>query len=184
MQLRAEIRKGFGVDILPWRSCSSPARPRSSPLDSPGLPMSRKISTGRTRPVQTRTCWLAHGRGTNDNHQPLHPRSTHHAPKGSRPHRPSGITSPDESAVPGSDITHNTLRYSRLLRAVPDLEQSRGAFDFINVETISRQVVEEVARSALAGGQVGGWPWMRGWTKLLGSFLSATRGEIYMPLLE
>lgn len=141
-------------------------------------------------------------------------------------HRPSSITSPDESAVPGSDITHNTLRYSRLLRAVPDLSRSRGAFDFINVETISRQVVGEVVGSfvlAPGGGEEAGVTYkhqsgeevvpfgrlaaflgeteeqpfrvldMEAWVKLavdagmdqlVGSFLAATRGQIYMPLLE
>jgi len=58
-------------------------------------------------------------------------------------HRPSSITSnKDPSSVPASDITHNTLRYSRLLRKIPDFSGGMGAFDFIDVETISSQIVE------------------------------------------
>lgn len=138
-------------------------------------------------------------------------------------HRPSSITSLNESAVPGSDITHNTLRYSRLLRAVPDLSQSRGAFDFINVETISRRIANDVVNSKLPLGEGAGVTYrhqrgekvvpfdnlaaflgeteeqpfrvldMEAWVKLavdagmdqlVGSFLAATKGMIYMPVLE
>ncbi|ORY71822.1 uncharacterized protein BCR38DRAFT_480300 [Pseudomassariella vexata] len=63
-------------------------------------------------------------------------------------HRPSSISSRDEAnAVPGSDITHATLRYSRLLGAVPDLSLSTGAFGFIDIETISGQIVADVVQS-------------------------------------
>ncbi|KXJ85216.1 hypothetical protein Micbo1qcDRAFT_210158 [Microdochium bolleyi] len=60
-------------------------------------------------------------------------------------HRPSSITSrADLSAVPASDITHNALRYSQMLKAVPDFSGARGAFDFIDVETIVGNIVNDV----------------------------------------
>lgn len=64
-------------------------------------------------------------------------------------HRPSSITSfADPSRVPASDITHNALRYSRLLRRVPDLSRARGFFDFVDVETIARNIVNAAAAAA------------------------------------
>jgi thioester reductase-like protein len=58
-------------------------------------------------------------------------------------HRPSSITSnKDPASVPASDITHNTLRFSQLLRKIPDFSGGMGAFDFIDVETISSQIIE------------------------------------------
>ncbi|KAH7024908.1 uncharacterized protein B0I36DRAFT_416764 [Microdochium trichocladiopsis] len=60
-------------------------------------------------------------------------------------HRPSSITSrADMSSVPASDITHNALRYSRVLRAVPDFSGAKGAFDFIDVETIVTNIVDDI----------------------------------------
>ncbi|PLB52456.1 putative hybrid NRPS/PKS enzyme [Aspergillus steynii IBT 23096] len=52
-------------------------------------------------------------------------------------HRPSSITGDN---VPALDIVDNMLRYSRLMKAVPDLTGSTGAFDFIHVDTVSKDI--------------------------------------------
>ncbi|WEW55385.1 Nonribosomal peptide synthetase 14 [Emydomyces testavorans] len=59
-------------------------------------------------------------------------------------HRPSSITGDD---VPDLDITHSLLEFSRELRAVPDLTGSTGFFDFINVETVSKNITTCVVES-------------------------------------
>ncbi|KAL8999563.1 MAG: hypothetical protein Q9169_001652 [Polycauliona sp. 2 TL-2023] len=53
-------------------------------------------------------------------------------------HRPSSITG---DGVPALDIVHSVLRYSKLMKAVPDLMGSSGSFDFVGVETVARGVV-------------------------------------------
>ncbi|KAL8909684.1 MAG: hypothetical protein Q9171_004929 [Xanthocarpia ochracea] len=53
-------------------------------------------------------------------------------------HRPSSITGDD---VPALDIVHSVLRYSKMMKAVPDLAGSSGAFDFIHVDTVAREIV-------------------------------------------
>lgn len=57
-------------------------------------------------------------------------------------HRPSSITADN---VPALDVVHSVLRYSRLMKAVPDLTGSTGAFDFVHLDTVSK----EIARSAV-----------------------------------
>ncbi|KAJ1326017.1 hybrid polyketide synthase [Microdochium nivale] len=60
-------------------------------------------------------------------------------------HRPSSITSlADPSRVPGSDITHNALRFSRMLRKVPDFSKGKGFFDFVDIETIVGNIIGDV----------------------------------------
>jgi nucleoside-diphosphate-sugar epimerase len=58
-------------------------------------------------------------------------------------HRPSSITG---DGVPALDIVHSVLRFSKLMKAVPDLTGSTGAFDFVGVDTVSR----DIARCAVA----------------------------------
>ena len=53
-------------------------------------------------------------------------------------HRPSSITGED---VPALDIVHSVLWYSKMMKAVPDLSGSSGAFDFVDVESVAREVV-------------------------------------------
>ncbi|KAL8780315.1 MAG: hypothetical protein Q9213_006513 [Squamulea squamosa] len=63
-------------------------------------------------------------------------------------HRPSSITGKD---VPVLDIVHSVFRYSKLMNAVPDLAGSSGAFDFIDVDTVAREIVMSCA--AAIGGE-------------------------------
>ncbi|KAF8846563.1 hypothetical protein BDZ45DRAFT_755927 [Acephala macrosclerotiorum] len=56
-------------------------------------------------------------------------------------HRPTSITGDD---FPSLDIVHNTLKYSRLLKAVPELKGWRGYFDFVHVDTVAQEVVSDV----------------------------------------
>lgn len=60
-------------------------------------------------------------------------------------HRPSSITGDN---VPAVDVVHSVLRYSKLMKAVPDLTGSTGAFDFINVDTISKDIANRAVASA------------------------------------
>ncbi|ORY71799.1 putative hybrid NRPS/PKS enzyme [Pseudomassariella vexata] len=62
-------------------------------------------------------------------------------------HRPSSITADDVLAL---DIVHSVLRYSRLMKAVPDLTGSTGAFDFIHVDTVSKAIASCVISSTLS----------------------------------
>ncbi|KAL8774158.1 MAG: hypothetical protein Q9209_001266 [Squamulea sp. 1 TL-2023] len=57
-------------------------------------------------------------------------------------HRPSSITGQD---VPALDIVHSVFRYSKLMNAVPDLAGSSGTFDFIDVDTVAREIVASCA---------------------------------------
>ncbi|KAI1778541.1 Nonribosomal peptide synthetase 14 [Hypoxylon cercidicola] len=59
-------------------------------------------------------------------------------------HRPSSITG---EGVPALDVVHNLLKYSREMRAVPELTGSTGFFDFIDVETVAGNVVRECVTS-------------------------------------
>ena len=59
-------------------------------------------------------------------------------------HRPSNITGDD---VPALDIVHSVLRFSKLLRAVPSLKGSTGAFDFIHVDSVARDIAWHVSTS-------------------------------------
>ncbi|KAK1966752.1 putative hybrid NRPS/PKS enzyme [Colletotrichum sublineola] len=52
-------------------------------------------------------------------------------------HRPSSITG---GSVPALDIMHSLLEYSRCIKAVPDLAGSTGAFDFIHIDTVSKDI--------------------------------------------
>ena len=56
-------------------------------------------------------------------------------------HRPSSIIGED---APSLDIMHNTMKYSRLMKAIPDLSGSRGYFDFIAVSSVARGIVSHV----------------------------------------
>ncbi|THC93486.1 hypothetical protein EYZ11_007042 [Aspergillus tanneri] len=60
-------------------------------------------------------------------------------------HRPSSITGDN---VPALDIVHSVLRYSRLMKAVPDLAGSTGSFDFIYIDTISKEIANCTVTSA------------------------------------
>lgn len=60
-------------------------------------------------------------------------------------HRPSSITGDN---VPALDIVHSVLRYSRLMKAVPDLKGSTGAFDFVHVDTVSGKIAGSAVMSA------------------------------------
>ncbi|KAE8409526.1 hypothetical protein BDV37DRAFT_78743 [Aspergillus pseudonomiae] len=59
-------------------------------------------------------------------------------------HRPTSVTGAD---TPTMDIVHTVLRYSRLLKSVPELPGWGGYFDFVHVESVARTVLE----TALAG---------------------------------
>ncbi|KAL2280264.1 hypothetical protein FJTKL_12713 [Diaporthe vaccinii] len=59
-------------------------------------------------------------------------------------HRPSNITGDD---VPALDIVHSVLRFSKLLRAVPSLKGSTGAFDFIHVDSVAKDIAWHVLTS-------------------------------------
>jgi pseurotin A synthetase (hybrid polyketide synthase/nonribosomal peptide synthetase) len=59
-------------------------------------------------------------------------------------HRPSSITGDD---VPDRDVAHSLLKFSRELGAVPDLTGSTGFFDFINVETVSKNITACIVKS-------------------------------------
>ena len=52
-------------------------------------------------------------------------------------HRPSSITGHN---VPDLDVVHSVLRFSRLMKATPDLTGSEGAFDFIHVDSVSKDI--------------------------------------------
>ena len=52
-------------------------------------------------------------------------------------HRPSSITGDNVSEL---YIAHSLLKFSRELGAVPDLTGSTGFFDFINIETVSKNI--------------------------------------------
>ncbi|OQE37918.1 hypothetical protein PENCOP_c009G08357 [Penicillium coprophilum] len=54
-------------------------------------------------------------------------------------HRPTSVTG---DGTPSTDIVHTVLRYSRLLRSVPELPGWRGYFDFVNVDSVALAVVE------------------------------------------
>ncbi|KAL4745664.1 hypothetical protein BDW72DRAFT_198425 [Aspergillus terricola var. indicus] len=60
-------------------------------------------------------------------------------------HRPSSISGDD---VPDLDIAHSLLKFSAELGAVPDITGSTGFFDFISVETISKNVAARVVESS------------------------------------
>lgn len=60
-------------------------------------------------------------------------------------HRPSSITGDD---VPTLDIIHSLLRYSRLMKSVPDLTGSTGALDFVHVNSVSTAVASCAVSSA------------------------------------
>ncbi|KAK1990307.1 acetyl-CoA synthetase-like protein [Colletotrichum falcatum] len=64
-------------------------------------------------------------------------------------HRPSSITGGN---VPASDIMHNLLKYSKLIKAVPDLSGSTGAFDFVHIDTVSKDIATR-ALSVIDGGR-------------------------------
>lgn len=56
-------------------------------------------------------------------------------------YRPSSIIGED---APSMDVMHNTLKYSRAMKAVPDLTGWKGYFDFIAVDTVATEIVSEV----------------------------------------
>ena len=60
-------------------------------------------------------------------------------------HRPSNVIGND---VPALDIMHSVLRFSGLMKAVPDLTGSTGAFDFINIDNASKEIVKHAITSA------------------------------------
>ncbi|RYP14471.1 hypothetical protein DL765_006361 [Monosporascus sp. GIB2] len=64
-------------------------------------------------------------------------------------HRPSSITGDN---VPDLDTVHSLLQFSRQIKAVPDLTGSAGFFDFINIETISKNIVGCIANNEESSG--------------------------------
>lgn len=56
-------------------------------------------------------------------------------------HRPSSITGPD---APELDLMHNLLKYSRILRAVPQSSSWHGYLDFISVDRAAAAIVHQV----------------------------------------
>ena len=56
-------------------------------------------------------------------------------------YRPSSIIG---EGAPSMDVMHNTLKYSRAMKAVPDLTGWKGYFDFIAVDTVATEIVSEV----------------------------------------
>ncbi|KAL4994078.1 hypothetical protein BDV10DRAFT_189351 [Aspergillus recurvatus] len=59
-------------------------------------------------------------------------------------HRPSSITG---DGVPDLDIAQSLLKFSTELGAVPDLTGSSGFFDFIEVETVSKNIAACIIKS-------------------------------------
>lgn len=59
-------------------------------------------------------------------------------------HRPSSITGDN---VPDLDVVHSVLKFSKLMKAVPDLTGSSGAFNFIHVDTVSNDIARCVVAS-------------------------------------
>ncbi|KAK1979519.1 putative hybrid NRPS/PKS enzyme [Colletotrichum cereale] len=57
-------------------------------------------------------------------------------------HRPSSITGGD---VPALDIMHNLVKYSQIIKAVPDLSGSTGAFDFVHIDKVSKDIAIRAA---------------------------------------
>lgn len=60
-------------------------------------------------------------------------------------HRPSSVTADN---VPALDIVHSLTRFSKTIKAVPDLTGSTGSFDFIHVDTISKEIAACVVANA------------------------------------
>ncbi|KAL9130700.1 MAG: hypothetical protein Q9217_001179 [Psora testacea] len=60
-------------------------------------------------------------------------------------HRPSSII---DDGAPDLDIMHNLLKYSRLLKAVPDTDRMAGYFDFISVDRVAEGLVREVVQGS------------------------------------
>ncbi|KAJ0414063.1 Nonribosomal peptide synthetase 14 [Aspergillus carlsbadensis] len=58
-------------------------------------------------------------------------------------HRPGSITGDD---VPDLDVAHSLLRFSKRLKALPDLTGSTGFLDFINVDTVSEDIAAYLAK--------------------------------------
>lgn len=56
-------------------------------------------------------------------------------------HRPSSITG---DGVGELDVMHNLLKFSRLLKAVPESDQWKGYLDFISVEHTASGILQEV----------------------------------------
>lgn len=56
-------------------------------------------------------------------------------------HRPASITG---EGAPPMDIMQNVIKFSQNLRAVPDLAGWNGFFDFIDVRTVARDIVDSV----------------------------------------
>lgn len=54
-------------------------------------------------------------------------------------HRPTSVTGDD---TPSMDIVHTVLRYSRILKSVPELPGWGGYFDFVHVNSVARAVLE------------------------------------------
>ncbi|KAI1170322.1 hypothetical protein F4777DRAFT_584024 [Nemania sp. FL0916] len=60
-------------------------------------------------------------------------------------YRPSSITG---TGAPALDIMQNVLSFSRTVGAVPDTEGWSGSFDFVDVHTVSRAIVDRVVGEA------------------------------------
>ena len=54
-------------------------------------------------------------------------------------HRPISIVG---EAVPETDLMHNTLKFSCLMKAVPVLDDWQGFFDFVAVDDVAQDIVE------------------------------------------
>lgn len=42
------------------------------------------------------------------------------------------------------DIMNNVLKYSAAMKAIPDLSEASGAFDFVHIDTVSHSIVDEI----------------------------------------
>lgn len=63
-------------------------------------------------------------------------------------YRPSSITG---AGAPPMDVMQNVLKFSRNLCAVPDLHGWTGCFDFVDVETVAKGVVDNVVLNRRRG---------------------------------
>ena len=63
-------------------------------------------------------------------------------------HRPTSIAGDD---TPATDIVQNTLKYSRLMKAVPDLRGWNGCFDFVGVDSVANGIVGNVLNHEQVG---------------------------------
>lgn len=57
--------------------------------------------------------------------------------------------------MPAFDVVHSVLRYFRIMKAVPDFAGSTGAFEFVHIDTVSRDIARCAVISVSQGGMRG-----------------------------